>query len=341
MDYILETQGLTKTYGKKHALENVSLHVAEGDIYGFVGRNGAGKTTLMKIVGGLSNASSGSYKLFGCEPARLGNKTLERGLLIEDPGYYPDCSGFENLYIKCLAFGIRDKNEPKRLLEMVGLQNVGKLHVKKYSFGMKQRLGIALAFVGNPGFMILDEPINGFDPEGISSMRDLIRKKNSEGTTFLISSHILDELAKIATKFGFIDNGRLIEENDAVTLKEKCKSKIELITDNPSAATTVLEQIGFSDYRVFDNGRTEIYEQLDRTGDITNALAARGIATLEIVKKYETLENYYIGLVGNGSAAGSDTVKINDDPDTVRSRNDGSKSGIAQTGRSVPGKEEQ
>lgn len=298
MEYILETNGLTKIYGKKHALDNVSLHVAEGDIYGFVGRNGAGKTTLMKIAGGLSSASAGSFKLFGREPGRLGDLVLQRGLLIEDPGFYPDCSGYENLYIKCLAFGIKDKKEPARLLEMVGLGNVGKLHVKKYSFGMKQRLGIALAFVGNPKLLILDEPINGFDPEGISSMRDMIRKKNAEGTTFLISSHILDELSKIATRYGFIDNGRLIEESDAQTLKEKCKSKIELITDNPSAATMVLEQIGFTRYKVFENGRTEIYEQLDRTGDITNALAGRGIATIEIVKKYETLENYYIGLVG-------------------------------------------
>ncbi|MBO4416022.1 MAG: ATP-binding cassette domain-containing protein [Lachnospiraceae bacterium] len=298
MDYILETNGLTKIYGKKHALENVSMHVAEGDIYGFVGRNGAGKTTLMKIAAGLSNPSSGSFKLFGKAPCEIGNLALERGILIEDPGYYPDTSGYENLWIKCLAFGIKDKEEPKRLLEMVGLGDVGKLHVKKYSFGMKQRLGIALAFVGNPKFMILDEPINGFDPEGISSMRELILKKNAEGTTFLISSHILDELSKIATKYGFIDNGKLIEESSVESLKDKCKSKIELITDNTSAATIVLEQLGFMVYKVLDGGKIEIYEQLDRTGDITNALAAKGIATLEIVKKYDTLENYYIGLVG-------------------------------------------
>ncbi|MCR5322242.1 MAG: ATP-binding cassette domain-containing protein [Lachnospiraceae bacterium] len=333
MEYILETSGLTKIYGKKYALDNVSLHVAEGDIYGFVGRNGAGKTTLMKIVGGLASASSGSFHLFGKEPCELGKLTLERGLLIEDPGFYPECSGIENIYIKCLAFGIKDKNEPKRLLEMVGLENVGKLPVKKYSFGMKQRLGIALAFVGNPKFMILDEPINGFDPEGISSMRDLIQKKNAEGTTFLISSHILDELAKVATKYGFIDNGKLIEESSAEALKEKCKSKIELITDNPSAATTILEQIGFTKYRVFDGGRTEIYEQLDRTGDITNALARSGIATLEIVKKYETLENYYIGLVGNDNTGNMSNDNVgnrntgneNDGKKKVENENSGNK----------------
>ena len=221
---------------------------------------------------------------------------LQRGMLIEDPGYYPYMNGYDNIRIKCLAYGIKDKNEPKRLLEMVGLDNVGKLAVRKYSFGMKQRLGIALAFVGNPRLMILDEPINGFDPEGISAMRELIHRKNAEGTTFIISSHILDELSKIATKYGFISEGRLVEESEAGALKEKCKSKIELISDNPPGAAIVLEQLGISDYRIFEGGRTEIYEQLDRTGDITNALAAKGIATLEIVKKYESLENYYLNL---------------------------------------------
>ncbi|MBP5332182.1 MAG: ATP-binding cassette domain-containing protein [Lachnospiraceae bacterium] len=297
MEYILETKGLTKTYGRKNALDNVSVHVAQGDIYGLVGRNGAGKTTLMKIVGGLANATQGSFEMFGKPGCGIGDMAKERGLLIEDPGYYPDKSGFENIYIKCLALGIKDKNEPRRLLEMVGLESAGKLHVKKYSFGMKQRLGIALAFVGNPKLMILDEPINGFDPEGISAMRELILKKHADGTTFIISSHILDELSKIATKYGFINNGRLVEESEAGALKEKCKSKIELIADNPSGATIVLEQLGFTNYKVFDGGRTEIYEQLDRTGDITNALAAKGIATLEIVKKYESLENYYLDLL--------------------------------------------
>ena len=297
MDYILETNGLTKTYGKKHALDNVSIHVAPGDIYGFVGRNGAGKTTLMKIVSGLSNATSGSFTMFGRPGDGIGYMALQRGILIEEPGCYPEKSGFENIYIKCLAAGIRDKKEPLRLLEMVGLSSAGKKRVGKYSLGMKQRLGIALAFVGNPKLMILDEPINGFDPQGISAMRELILEKNREGTTFIISSHILDELSKIATKYGFINNGRLVEESEASLLKEKCRSKIELIADNPSGAAIVLEQLGITNFKVFDGGRTEIYEQLDRTGDITGALADKGIATLEIVRKYESLENYYLQLV--------------------------------------------
>ena len=298
MERILETRGLTKNYGKKHALDNVSIHVDRGDIYGLVGRNGAGKTTLMKIAGGLANATSGNVSIFGKDISELGKLSLQRGLLIEDPGYYPECTGLENLRLKCIANGIKDKDEPEVLLEMVGLKDAAKKRVKKYSFGMKQRLGIALAFVGDPKLLILDEPINGFDPEGIRSMRELILKKKAEGTTFIISSHILDELSKIATKYGFIDEGKLIEENTVEALQEKCKSKIELLTDNPAGSTTVLEQLGIMNYKVFDGGRTEIYEQLDRTGDITNALASKGIATLEIVRKYESLENYYLKLTG-------------------------------------------
>ncbi|MBR6359692.1 MAG: ATP-binding cassette domain-containing protein [Lachnospiraceae bacterium] len=298
MSYILETDRLTKRYGSKNALDGVSIHVGEGDIYGLVGRNGAGKTTLMKIVSGLSDATSGEYKLFGKNKNALGNMVLEKGLLIEDPGIYPSFSGYENLRIKCIAHGINDKKEPMRLLEMVGLGNAGKKAVKKYSFGMRQRLGIALAFVGDPKLLILDEPINGFDPEGIRDIREMIIEKKKNGTTFVISSHILGELSKIATKYGFINEGRLVEESTTEELLEKCKSKVELITDNAPASTAVLEDLGIRDYKVFDGGRIEIYEAFDRAGDITNALAARRIATLGIRKKYDTLEDYYINLMG-------------------------------------------
>ncbi len=314
MSYILETDGLTKAYGKKKALDHVSIHVGEGDIYGLVGRNGAGKTTLMRIVGGLADATEGSYKLFGKKESELGNMVLERGMLIEEPGYFPNYSAYENVRLKCIALGIKDKDEPMRLLDAVGLHDVARKPVKKYSFGMKQRIGLALAFAGNPKLLILDEPINGFDPEGIRDIREMILAKVKQGTTFIISSHILGELSKIATKYGFINEGKLIEESTAGTLLEKCKSKIELVTDNAPASTAVLEQLGFSDYTVYEGGRIEIYEQLERTGDITNALAAQGIATLEIANKYDTLENYYLRLIGgeerSGYAAGPEKPQI-------------------------------
>ena len=298
MSFILETDGLTKTYGRKRALDNVSVHVGEGDIYGLVGRNGAGKTTLMKIAGGLASANSGSCSLFGLDVNDLGDMVLQRGLLIEDPGVYPEKSGLENMKIKCLALGVKDKSEPERLLELMGIKDAMKKHVKNYSYGMKQRLGLALALAGNPKLMILDEPINGFDPEGIRNVREMILEKHRQGTTFIISSHILGELSKIATKYGFINEGKLVEESTAEDLKAKCISKINLVTDNPSGTAAVIERLGFASYKVFDGGRTEIYEQLERTGDISNALSAQGIAIYEITKKYETLEDYYIGIVG-------------------------------------------
>ena len=297
MDYILETNNLTKAYGKKKALDNVSIHVAPGDIYGLVGRNGAGKTTFMKITGGLANATSGSYSLFGKNSKEAGKARENVGILIEDPGLLPDTNGVENLWLKCLVLGIKDKSEPKRLMELVGLGDVLKLKTRKYSFGMKQRLGLALALVGNPKLVILDEPINGFDPQGIKSVREMILKKQSEGTTFIISSHILGELSRISTKYGFINNGMMIEESTKEELIQKCKSKIELIPSDVPKACTIIEKIGFKDYKVLNDGVIEIYEQLDRTGDITNALAKESVATLEISKKYESLEEYYVKLV--------------------------------------------
>ncbi len=298
MEYILETSNLTKIYDKKKALDNVSVHVTKGDIYGLIGKNGAGKTTLMKIVGGLSDATSGSYKFMGRPGDRLGDAVLQRGLLIEDPGVLEDETAYENLMIKEIALGIKDKNETMNLLEMVGLKDEAYKKVKKYSFGMKQRLGLALAFVGNPEFVILDEPINGFDPQGINSIRELIKEKNKSGTTFMISSHILSELSKIATRYGFINEGRIIEESTEQQLLDKCRSRIELIADNTSKAVTILEKIGFRDYKVKENEVINIYEQLERTGDITWALAEQGIGTIEISKKYEELEDYYMKLIG-------------------------------------------
>ena len=298
MEYILETSNLTKIYDKKKALDNVSVHVTKGDIYGLIGKNGAGKTTLMKIVGGLSDATSGSYKFMGRPGDKLGDAVLQRGLLIEDPGVLEDETAYENLMIKEIALGIKDKNETMNLLEMVGLKDEAYKKVKKYSFGMKQRLGLALAFVGNPEFVILDEPINGFDPQGINSIRELIKEKNKSGTTFMISSHILSELSKIATRYGFINEGRIIEESTEQQLLDKCRSRIELIADNTSKAVTILEKIGFRDYKVKENEVINIYEQLERTGDITWALAEQGIGTIEISKKYEELEDYYMKLIG-------------------------------------------
>ena len=302
MDYILETENLTKMYGKKAALNNVSIHVNQGDIYGLVGRNGAGKTTFMKIVCGLAQKTKGNYYIFGRKDDALGDVAQRRGLLIESPGYFKEYSAEMNLKIKLKLMGINDPEEPKRLLKLIGLEDAGKKKAKNFSLGMKQRLGIGIALAGNPDLVVLDEPINGLDPQGIIEIRDMISRLNREnGTTFIISSHILDELSKIATKYGIINNGELIEESPAEELKTKCESRIELVTDNAAKAMGVLERLGFSKMKVLDDGKINIYEQFDRTGDITLSLAAEGVTTFEIVRKLESIENYYLRLVGKES----------------------------------------
>ena len=299
MNYLVETTDLTKKYGVKKALDNVSIHVAQGDIYGLVGRNGAGKTTLMKIICGLAHQSGGDYSIFGKKGSELGPIASRRGMLIENPGYFGEYDAEMNLRIKCRLAGVPDKEETDRLIGLAGLKDAGRKKVKNYSLGMKQRLGIALALVGNPDIVVLDEPINGLDPQGIVEVRNLIQKLNREnGTTFIISSHILDELSKTATRYGIIDRGLLLEECSADALNEKCESKIELVCDSPAAAAAVLEKIGFSKIKVLDDGRINIYEQFERTGDITLALASEKITTYEIVRQTGSVESYYLSLVG-------------------------------------------
>ena len=304
MDYILETNGLTKTYGKHNAANNISIHVRQGDIYGLIGRNGAGKTTLLKMVSGLSNPTAGEFTLFGySSKARI--PVMHRiGSLIEAPGLYPELSAADNLKIKCIALGVRDKNVVQKLLDTVGLGDVGKKRVGKFSLGMKQRLGIALALVGEPDLVILDEPINGLDPQGIAEVRETIEKLNKErNITFIISSHILEELSKIATNYGIIHNGNLLQELTKEELMKKCSERIELKTDDAAKACAVLEQMGIREYKVVDSNTIQIFERLQDCSDITVNLAQSGVKILGIMLKNETLENYYLDVTGGNSHA--------------------------------------
>lgn len=222
MEHILKTEALTKQYNKRNAIVNVDMSVRLGAVYGLVGRNGAGKTTILKIIGGLAKSSSGEICLFDNTKQDSGQGALRVSVLIEQPGIYPDMSARQNLKLKCLAMGVESKDHIDELLDIVGLANVGKKPVKKYSLGMKQRLGIALALVGFPKLVILDEPINGLDPQGIVEFRKMIERLNSERKiTFIISSHILGELSKIATDYGIIHNGVLIEQINKEQIFEK------------------------------------------------------------------------------------------------------------------------
>lgn len=301
MEYLLTTSSLTKQYGKQLAVNHVDMHVKKGDIYGLIGRNGAGKTTILKIVSGLARPTKGNYDFFS-ENEDLSQCRI--GTLIEAPGIYPNFSAKENIKLKCIAAGITNKNEVNRLLELVGLQNAGSKKVKKFSLGMKQRLGIALALVGNPELMILDEPINGLDPQGIVEIRSIIEKLNKEnGITFIISSHILEELSKIATRYGIIEKGKMIKELAADELSNEGSEKIVLITDNNKKAIEILTQMNISKFKMVDEKEIHIFERFQDTGDITMNLALNGVKTIQIYLNNDDLENYYLKLTGGNENA--------------------------------------
>ena len=299
MDYLLETNSLTKQYGRHKAVNSVNLHVRQGDIYGLIGRNGAGKTTLLKMISGLASPTEGDFTLFG-KRGKSAYRYLSRvGSLIEAPGVYPNLTAEDNLRLKSLAMGVRRKEEIEELLSVVGLLDTGKKKVKNFSLGMKQRLGIALALVGSPDLVVLDEPINGLDPQGIAEVRDTLFRLNREKhITLIISSHILEELSKIATHYGIIHDGVLIQELTREELLAKCSERIELKTDDARKACTVLDDMGIRRYKVIDQDTIHIFEHLGESGEITMALARHQVRTLGITVKNEALEDYYLNLTG-------------------------------------------
>ena len=298
MDYILTTNELTKTYGKYNASNEVSIQVERGGIYGLIGRNGAGKTTLMKMIGGHSRPTSGSFEIRGKNGETTEQMMSKVGILIEAPGLYPNMTAMQNLTTKAIALGIKDKKFLKGLLSEVGLADTGKKKAKQFSLGMKQRLGIAMALVNQPELLILDEPINGLDPQGIAEMRNILHHLcNDKGITFLISSHILDELSEVATQYGIIHEGRLLEEESKEELFSKCCERLELRTSDISKTLEILNTMGFSKIEVKDDA-INIYERLNESGAITVALAKENVQTNEIAVRTEALEDYYFQLTG-------------------------------------------
>ena len=299
MEYLLTTNTITKQYGRQKAVDAVSIRVHQGAIYGLIGRNGAGKTTLLKMISGLAAPTDGNFSLFGKTGREVSEYMSRIGSLIEAPGVYPNLSAAENLKLKCLAMGIRKKDIISELLETVRLDNTGKKKVINFSLGMKQRLGIALALVGDPDLVILDEPINGLDPQGIAEIRETISALNREkNITFIISSHILEELAKIATDYGIIHNGILLQELTREELLSKCCERIELKTNDSRKACTILENMGITEFKVVDSDTIHIFERLSDSGDITMELAKHNVKTMGIAVKNEALEDYYLNLTG-------------------------------------------
>ena len=237
----VETKGLTKLYGGKAAVKDLNLRVGEGQIYGFIGRNGAGKSTTLKMISGLASPTQGEVSLFG-KP--LSDPVVRRrlGVLIEEAGLYPNMTARQNVVMKAKCMGLAEEKSIDQVLDLTGLSNTGKKQVKHFSMGMKQRLGVALALLGNPDLLILDEPINGLDPEGIKELRQLVLKLREEGKTILLSSHILGELSKIATNYGIIKDGELMEQITRSELEEKCQDYLQVEVGDVRRALPVIQE---------------------------------------------------------------------------------------------------
>lgn len=290
-NYLVKTNKLFKTYKDYHAVNKVSMTINKGDIYGFIGKNGAGKTTFIRLLTQLIERSSGDLKF------NVKNK-MKMGAVIEGPVCYPYLSARDNLKYYAIQQKIKNKDRIDEVLEFVGLANVDKKKVfKDYSLGMKQRLGIGLAILNNPEFLILDEPVNGLDPQGIVEVREIIHRLNREfGTTILISSHILTELALVATRYGIINEGQLIKELTSDELAEECGKTIYLESSNNSTAIQLLQT---TDYQVEQRGSSIlIKEEKDAMEPIAKLLFENNIYLTNYEYKEENLEEYYLKLIG-------------------------------------------
>ena len=303
-EMLLQTRALTKQYGRHRAVDQVSMHIKKGAIYGFIGRNGAGKTTTLRMISGLASPTAGEIELFGCRGRELSRIRSRVGCLIEGPGLYGSMSARDNLKMKSMLLGVYKRGYEEELLDIVGLGGVGKKPVKRYSLGMKQRLGIALALVGEPDLLVLDEPINGLDPQGIAEVRDTVLKLNRErNMTILISSHILEELSKIATDYGIIHNGTLLQELTNEELMEKCSERLEVTLDDPERAVPVMDRLGIKRYQVADREHIYIFERLEESAALNMAFAKAGIPVRGISVTNEELETYFLKLTGGGGNA--------------------------------------
>lgn len=298
MSYVLQTRNLTKKYKNQTALDNINVNIKKGDIYGLIGKNGAGKTTLMKIICGLIHSSHGDIKIF--ESTDLDKNRKRIGCVIEQPALYPSMTARQNLIYYNKLLGISDYSNIDSLLNLVGLHNTGKKKTKHFSLGMKQRLSIVISLIGNPDFLILDEPINGLDPSGIIEIRELLLRLNSEmDITILISSHILGELTKITTKYGIIKDGNLIDEFDANDLETRCKVYISLkVNDADKAAYIIKNNIKSTDYKVFNERRIHIYDYLDNPEKINKELVENGVLVSHIALEGDDIESYFIKKMG-------------------------------------------
>lgn len=299
MEYILQTKGLTKHYRQSKALDGLTMGVPKGAIYGLVGKNGAGKTTLIRLICGLQEPTSGSYSLYGVPNDRKEILGIRRrmGAVVETPSIFLNMSARENLEQQALILGLPSMNGLGELLELVGLKDAGSKKARHFSLGMKQRLGLAVALVGDPDFLVLDEPTNGLDPQGIVDMRELILKLNLERqVTFLISSHILGELSQTATHYGIIDQGRMVKDLSAEELEKICRKRSILRVTDTAAMAQTLDGMDV-EYKILSDTEAELYAKVNIT-QLAAALSKAGCEILDLHEKDESLESYFLSLVG-------------------------------------------
>ncbi len=301
MDYVLKTNALSKNYGHFKALNGLSMNVPKGAIYGFVGKNGAGKTTLIRLICGLQNPSSGDYILYGRKnmEKEIVKSRRRMGAVVETPSIYLDMTAEENLKQQYRILGLPSFDGLYEILELVGLDDTGKKKARNFSLGMRQRLGIAIALVGDPDFLVLDEPVNGLDPQGIIEIRELILKLNRERQiTVLISSHILDELSKLATYYGFIDNGSIVKEVSAAELEKTCRKCVHMEVSDTKELARVLDKMKV-EYKIFSDTEADVFAKI-KISQLTLELAKVNCEVISMQEKDESLESYYISLVGGG-----------------------------------------
>lgn len=302
MEYVLKTQNLQKEYRKFKALNGVSMNVPKGAIYGFVGKNGAGKTTLIRLICGLQFPTGGEYELYGVKntDSAISQARRRMGAVVETPSIYLDMTAEDNLKQQYRILGMPSFDGIAELLKLVGLENTGKKKARNFSLGMRQRLGIAVALCGNPDFLVLDEPINGLDPQGIIEVRELILKLNRERQiTVLISSHILDELARLATHYGFIDGGRIVREMSAAELEQACRKCVRLTVSDTEKLATVLDEMDM-EYKIIDGTTADVFGKPNIT-KLAAALSEKQCELLSMQEQDESLESFYISLVGGGT----------------------------------------
>jgi len=299
MDYVLKTNALSKSYKNFKALNGLSMNVPKGAIYGFVGKNGAGKTTLIRLICGLQEPISGDYMLYGRKNTdqEILKSRRRMGAVVETPSIYLDMTAEDNLKQQYRILGLPSYDGLTDILKLVRLDNTGKKKAKNFSLGMRQRLGIAIALVGDPDFLVLDEPVNGLDPQGIIEIRELILKLNRERQiTVLISSHILDELSRLATHYGFIDNGRMVKEISAKDLEAACRKCVRMEVTDVKALARVLDRMEL-EYNIISNQAADVFAKVN-VSKLALELSKEACEIVSMQERDESLESYYVSLVG-------------------------------------------